>query len=94
MKYLAVLGRQPEISIAELEAISGLKWHQNALRGTSGARQREAERASPVATGASDAAREVHLMTLDINRLGGVLKLAVELLEGLTKFLIKVKSKQ
>ena len=27
-KYLAVLGRQPEISIAELEAVTGIKWRQ------------------------------------------------------------------
>ena len=36
----------------------------NKTRGTSGARQREGERASPVATGASDAAREFSLLEL------------------------------
>ena len=79
MKYLAVLGRQPEISIAELEAVTGFGWQSNVFRRASGAWQGEDERAAPVATGGGDAARERCLMPLDINRLGGTLKLAVEL---------------
>lgn len=35
MKYLAILGRQPEISIAELEALSGVEWHQMPFSGRS-----------------------------------------------------------
>ncbi|MBR2741796.1 DNA adenine methylase [Candidatus Saccharibacteria bacterium] len=79
MKYLAVLGRQPEISLAELEAITGFEWQSNVFRRASGGWQAEDERAAPVATGGGDAARERCLMPLEINRLGGTQKLAVEL---------------
>lgn len=48
-KYLAVLGRQPEISIAELEALTRSEWHQIVFRRTSGAWQGEDKRAVPVA---------------------------------------------
>ena len=65
--------------MAELEAVSGLKWQSNVFRRVSAARQREGERAAPVATGGGDAARERCLMPLCIDRLGGTLKLAVEL---------------
>ncbi len=61
MKYLAVLGRQPEISIAELEALSGgMEWHEISSSG------RVACVSLPPAS-------------LDITRLGGCLKLAIEL---------------
>ena len=59
MKYLAVLGRQPEISIAELEALfSDVKQITNQL-------------ASFTQTDSTKIA--------DINKLGGTLKLAIEL---------------
>ena len=64
MKYLAVLGRQPELSLAELEALG---WT-----------------AGPVATfppfsSSSMGGPQVAPPAVDINRLGGTLKLAVEL---------------
>ena len=58
MKYLAVLGRQPEMALAELEAVSDFEWQPNVFRRASGAWQGEDERAAPVATGGGDALRE------------------------------------
>lgn len=73
MKYLAVLGRQPEISIAELEALLGGSCRTlpspmlHSLRGG-------------VPSGPSPAyAMFSSESRIDINRLGGIIKLAVKL---------------
>ena len=74
MKYLAVLGRQPEISIAELESILKGGWRlegdpQNVLLAK--ILGEEGDRTLPI----------------EISRLGGTLKLAVELTEKPLDFL-------
>ncbi len=83
MKYLAVLGRQPEISIAELEALG---FEVEVADSHSGARPVSP---SPRATGATPRLARLRIPRrhesttyfnhLDINRLGGVLKLSKEL---------------
>ena len=70
MKYLAVLGRQPEISIAELEAL-GIK-HWTSVDGDALSREVNFGRL-PICIVFS------FTKALDINKLGGVLKLAVKL---------------
>ena len=67
MKYLAVLGRQPEISIAELEAIYGVGRYQTSFSGRSGALVQ-----------VLDSSKDV-LMPPSIDRFGGVLKFAIKL---------------
>ena len=76
MKYLAVLGRQPEISIAELESLYGGSWHQMPFSGRSGAL---AQVLGP--------SKGILMLPVDIRRLGGVLKLAVEIEQSLLEYL-------
>ena len=78
MKYLAVLGRQPEISIAELEAI-GLKCIQIPSSGRVARSRRHGARALILALPRSEMPAEGILNPLLINRLGGTQKLAVEI---------------
>ncbi|MBQ3296701.1 DNA adenine methylase [Candidatus Saccharibacteria bacterium] len=79
MKYLAVLGRQPEISIAELETVTGIKWCQISFSGRVARARRHGARALNLALPRSEIPSKDILAPLDINRLGGTLKLAVEL---------------
>ena len=79
MKYLAVLGRQPEISIAELESISGVEWRQIPFTGRVARARRHGARALNLALPRSGIPVKGISTPLDINRLGGVQKLAVEL---------------
>ena len=73
MKYLAVLGRQPEISKAELEA---LLFDENAkLSFAKGTKQKLLK---------IEFAGDFLPQFLKIERLGGVLKLAVSLEENLS----------
>ena len=99
MKYLAVLGRQPEISIAELNALTGVQWYQMSFSG------RVARARRPFGSSASQGAvchgasalilalpRSVipskdNLIPLNIKRLGGTLKLAIELEQKPLEFL-------
>ena len=74
MKYLAVLGRQPEISIAELN-----------MRFSTGPAAAFSPIARGLAMGVPQAASPV-----DIGRLGGTLKLAIELEEKPLKYLQKL----
>ncbi|MBR3254474.1 methyltransferase domain-containing protein [Candidatus Saccharibacteria bacterium] len=74
MNYLAILGRQPEISIAELKTILGKKWylkeyHQNVLLA-----KISGEKSSSI-------------LPVEISKLGGTLKLAIELTEKPLDFL-------
>ncbi len=105
MKYLAVLGRQPEISIAELEALYGLRQHQTSFSGcvaaarrpfrSSAGRRLDTESklsvcSAPTAVchgggalilalpGSGGPSKDVSMLP-SINRLGGTLKLAIEL---------------
>ncbi|MBQ8156743.1 hypothetical protein IJ101_03095 [Candidatus Saccharibacteria bacterium] len=78
MKYLAVLGRQPEISIAELEAI-GLKCIQIPSSGRVARSRRHGARALILALPRSEMPAEGILNPLLIDRLGGTQKLAVEM---------------
>lgn len=71
MKYLAVLGRQPEISIAELEALSGISWRE--IPSSDGVPNLALSRSVTPSDGAH--------IPLEISRLGGVMKSAVELEE-------------
>ena len=79
MKYLAVLGRQPEISIAELESISGIEWHELPSSGRVAAARRHGGGALTLALPRSGMPEEGNSMPLNIDRLGGTMKLAVEL---------------
>ena len=71
MRYLAVLGRQPEISIAELEAVLGEScpdtFSSDTLKAVRPSLQSSEKVSRPPA------------QIIDIDRLGGTLKLAVEL---------------
>ncbi|MBR3329310.1 methyltransferase domain-containing protein [Candidatus Saccharibacteria bacterium] len=78
MKYLAVLGRQPEISIAELEAIYGVGRYQTSFSGRSGALVQ-----------VLDSSKDV-LMPPSIDRFGGVLKFAIKLEQMPLEFLAKL----
>ena len=76
MRYLAILGRQPEISIAELEAILDGLWAGPAVASSPTSRPRSA--------GVPQATSPAHVSfsassPIDIRRLGGVLKMAEEL---------------
>ena len=76
MKYLAILGRQPEISIAELEALfSDVKQISNHLATFSAG---PAAASSPTLDGARAGAPQA-ASPADVNRLGGTLKLAIKL---------------
>lgn len=77
MKYLAILGRQPEISIAELEALSGVEWHQMPFSGRS---SRPSSRGSSLSPRSDCGIPSKSISApLDIDQLGGVLKLAIEM---------------
>ncbi|MBQ6414314.1 hypothetical protein IJI28_01695 [Candidatus Saccharibacteria bacterium] len=77
MKYLAVLGRQPEISIAELEALSGVEWHQVPFSGRS---SRPSSRGSSLSPRSDCGIPSKSIsMPLYIDQLGGVVKLAIEM---------------
>ena len=79
-KYLAVLGRQPEISIAELEAISCLEWHQTSFSDRVAVTRRHGDGALVLALpGSGCPSKDVSMPFLQIDRLGGTLKMAVEL---------------
>ncbi|MBR3253707.1 methyltransferase domain-containing protein [Candidatus Saccharibacteria bacterium] len=78
MKYLAVLGRQPEISIAELEAL-GLECIQIPSSGRVRPAHRHGRTALSLALPRSEMPAEDILNSHLINRLGGTLKLAVEI---------------
>ncbi|MBR2543369.1 methyltransferase domain-containing protein [Candidatus Saccharibacteria bacterium] len=69
MRYLAVLGRQPEISIAELNALYGGGWHKISF----------SDGALNLALPGSEIPSEDTFVPPAIERLGGTLKLAVEL---------------
>ena len=85
MKYLAVLGRQPEISIAELEALSGTRWHQMSFSGRSSRQSSRSSSLSP-RSNCGIPSKDIS-MPLDIDRLGGCLKLAVLLEQKPLEFL-------
>ena len=85
MKYLAVLGRQPEISIAELETKTGVKWHQMSFSGHSSRPSSRGSSLSP-RSNCGIPSKDI-LMPLDINQLGGSIKLAVELEQSPLEFL-------
>ena len=78
MRYLAILGRQPEISIAELEAILDNTWAGPAVASSPTSRLRSA--GVPQATSPAHATFSAS-SPIDIRRLGGVLKVAEELVE-------------
>ena len=90
MKYLAVLGRQPEISIAELESISGVEWHELPSSGRVAAARRHGGGALTLALPGSGMPSEGNSMPLNIDRLGGVMKLAVELEGKALDYLLKL----
>lgn len=77
MKYLAVLGRQPEISIAELETISGVKWRQISFSGRSSRLSSRGSSLSP-RSNCGIPSKDI-LKPLNIDQLGGCLKLAIRL---------------
>ena len=79
MKYLAVLGRQPEISIAELEALCDVRQHQTSFSGCVAAARRHGGGALILALPGSGGPSKDISMLPSINRLGGTLKLAIEL---------------
>ena len=77
MKYLAILGRQPEISIAELEALSGVEWYQMPFSGRS---SRPSSRGSSLSPRSDCGIPSKSIsVPLDIDQLGGALKLAIEM---------------
>ena len=88
MKYLAVLGRQPEISIAELEMLSDAKWHQMSFSGRSSRLSSQGSSLGP-RSNCGFPSKDIS-MPLDIDRLGGTMKLAVELDEPPLEFLAKL----
>ncbi|MDO5451765.1 MAG: DNA methyltransferase [Candidatus Saccharibacteria bacterium] len=79
MKYLAVLGRQPEISIAELEAMTGIEWCKISFSGRVARARRHGASALILALPRSEIPSKDILAPLDIDRLGGTLKLAIEI---------------
>ncbi len=88
--YLAVLGRQPEISIAELEAITGVKWHQLSFSGRVATARRHVDGALNLALPGSEIPSKDNVIPLDINRFGGVQKLAIKLVEKPLDYLAKL----
>ncbi len=78
-KYLAVLGRQPEISIAELEMRYGEKWHKISSSGRVAAARRHGGGALNLALPGSEIPSEDTFVPPAIERLGGTIKLAIEL---------------
>ncbi len=85
MKYLAVLGRQPEISLAELEAVSGVGWHRMPFWGRS---SRPSLRGSSLSHRSNCGIPSEDIsMPLNIDQLGGCLKLAVLLEQKPLEFL-------
>ena len=81
MKYLAILGRQPEISIAELEAVSGVEWREIPSSGRVASARRHGRGALNLALPRFGIPSEGISAPLNINRLGGTLKVALELEE-------------
>ncbi|MBR2855621.1 hypothetical protein IKE99_01615 [Candidatus Saccharibacteria bacterium] len=81
MKYLAVLGRQPEISIAELEAlgVTVRRINGSLARVSTGPAVASSPTSRPRSAGVPQATSPVETRQLDIDRLGGTLKLAIEL---------------
>ncbi len=79
MKYLAVLGRQPEISIVELNMLSGTSWRKMPSSGCVAAARRHGGGALILALPGSGGPSEGISAPLDISRLGGTQKLAVGL---------------
>ena len=79
MKYLAVLGRQPEISIAELEAVTGTEWRETSSSGRVARARCHGARALNLALPRSGTPSEGVFAPLSINRLGGTQKLALQL---------------
>ena len=77
MKYLAILGRQPEISIAELEALSAVEWHQMPFSGRSSRPSLRGSSLSP-RSDCGIPSKSIS-MPLHIDQLGGALKLALGL---------------
>ena len=75
MKYLAILGRQPEISIAELEAVTNVQWHQMSFSGRSSRLSSQGSSLSP-RSNCGIPSKDIS-MPLDIRRFGGIIKLAV-----------------
>ncbi|MBQ3433117.1 hypothetical protein IJG22_02350 [Candidatus Saccharibacteria bacterium] len=87
MKYLAILGRQPEISIAELEAVSGAEWREIPSSGRVARARLHGASALTLALQGSEIPSEGIFAPLNINRFGGTLKLAVELEEKPLEYL-------
>ena len=91
MKYLAVLGRQPEISIAELEALfSDMQILDGSCRLFSSPKNDDIFGGPPPEP---SPVHVIHFETSDIitiARLGGTLKLAVELMEKPLDYLLKL----
>ncbi|MBR3115604.1 hypothetical protein IKF30_00015 [Candidatus Saccharibacteria bacterium] len=87
MKYLAVLGRQPEISIAELEAIYGVGRHQTSFSDCVAAARYHGGGALILALPGFGGLSKDVLMSPSIDRFGGVLKFAVELEQSPLEFL-------
>ena len=79
MKYLAVLGRQPEISIAELEAFYDLGRQQLSLSGCVASARRHGRGALILGLPASGGPSKDNCLPPNIKRFGGVLKVAEEL---------------
>ena len=80
-RYLAILGRQPEISIAELEAFYGLGWQQLSSSGCVASARRHGRGALILGLPASGGPSKDNCLPPDIKRFGGGLKIAVELVE-------------
>ena len=82
MKYLAVLGRQPEISIAELEALfSDMQILDGSCRLFSSPKNDDIFGGPPPEPSPVHVIRFETSNIVTIARLGGTLKLAVELVE-------------
>ena len=86
--YLAVLGRQSEISIAELEAVTGVNWHQLSFSGRVAAARRHGGGALNLALPGSEIPSKDNMMPFDIYRFGGVQKLAIRLGEKPLEYLM------
>ncbi|MBR2753731.1 methyltransferase domain-containing protein [Candidatus Saccharibacteria bacterium] len=82
MKYLAILGRQPEISMAELEALFGDKWQQISFPDGSVLAVYDKKSSSSFLGDEK--------VLFDINRLGGCLKFAIQIKQSPLEYLSKV----
>ena len=91
MKYLAVLGRQPEISIAELEALfSDMQILDGSCRLFSSPKNDDIFGGPPPEPSPVHVIRFETSDIITIARLGGTLKLAVELMEKPLDYLLKL----